>query len=60
MSSFHILSVSRIENREYGFMRWYSQLMKLQHFNQIYPGLFAEVVAVGSTGVDAWRNGKIY
>ncbi len=50
--------VSRTENREYGFMRWYSQLMKLQHFNQIYPGLFAEVVAVGSTGVDAWFDLK--
>ncbi len=46
--------ISRTENREYGFVRWYSQLMKLQHFNQIYPGLFPEVVGVGSTGVDAW------
>lgn len=46
--------ISRTQNREYGFVRWYSQLMKLQHFNQIYPGLFPEVVAVGSTGVDAW------
>lgn len=36
--------VSRTENREYGFVRWYSQLMKLQHYNQIYPAYFQKLL----------------
>ena len=46
--------VSRTENREYGFMRWYSQLMKLQQYNTLYPGLFPKVVNVGSDKDTAW------
>ena len=46
--------ISRIKNREYGFMRWYSQLKKLQEYNTLYPGLFPKVVNVDSTSVEAW------
>ncbi len=46
--------ISRIKNREYGFMRWYSQLMKLQQYNTLYPNLFPKVVNVDSTSVEAW------
>jgi hypothetical protein len=46
--------ISRIENREYGFMRWYSQLKKLQEYNTLYPGLFPKVVNVDSNKATAW------
>ena len=46
--------ISRVGNREYGFMRWYSQLMKLQQYNTLYPNLFPKVVNVDSTSVEAW------
>jgi len=46
--------ISRVENREYGFMRWYSQLKKLQEYNTLYPGLFPKVVNVDSNKANAW------
>ena len=46
--------VSRKQNREYGFMRWYSQLMKLQRYNSLYPGLFPKVLDVGANSDAAW------
>lgn len=33
------------KNREYGFVRWYSQLKKLQRYNNLYPSLFPKVLA---------------
>jgi len=39
--------VSLTENREYGYMRWYSQLKKLQRYNTIYFGLFPKILRVG-------------
>jgi fructosamine-3-kinase len=41
--------IVRDQNREYGFVRWYSQLKKLQRYNTIYPNLFPKVI---DTGVD--------
>lgn len=38
--------VSLKQNREYGFVRWYSQLKKLQRYNTMYPGLFPQVLNV--------------
>ena len=38
--------VSLKTNREYGFVRWYSQLKKLQKYNTIYPDLFPKVLNV--------------
>lgn len=40
-------SVDRKLNREYGFIRWYSQLKKLQRYNTIYPNLFPKVLRSG-------------
>ena len=37
-------SVSLVENREYGFQRWYSQLKKLQRYSVLYPELFPKVL----------------
>jgi len=41
--------IVRDQNREYGFVRWYSQLKKLQRYNTLYPNLFPKVI---DTGVD--------
>lgn len=38
--------VSMRLNREYGFVRWYSQLKKLQRYNSLFPGLFPNVLNV--------------
>jgi hypothetical protein len=38
--------IVRDKNREYGFVRWYSQLKKLQRYNTIYPNLFPKVIGV--------------
>ena len=40
-------TVSLTENREYGYVRWYSQLKKLQRYNEMFPGLFPVVLSVG-------------
>jgi hypothetical protein len=37
--------ISLQENREYGFVRWYSQLKKLQRFNTLYPTLCPKVLS---------------
>ena len=42
-------SVSLIDNREYGFQRWYSQLKKLQRYSVMYPNLFPPVLNYGKT-----------
>lgn len=34
-------------NREYGFQRWYSQLKKLQRYEQLFPGLFPRLITYG-------------
>jgi len=33
------------KNREYGFVRWYSQLKKLQRYNALYPSLCPKVLS---------------
>jgi hypothetical protein len=38
--------IVRDKNREYGFVRWYSQMKKLQRYNTIYPNLFPKVLGV--------------
>jgi hypothetical protein len=38
--------IVRDKNREYGFVRWYSQLKKLQRYNTLYPNLFPKVLGV--------------
>ena len=38
--------IVRDKNREYGFVRWYSQMKKLQRYNTLYPNLFPKVLGV--------------
>ena len=45
-------SVSTKDNREYGYMRWYSQLKKLQRFSQ--TGLFPKLLNIGYTNDSAY------
>jgi len=40
-------TIDRSVNREYGFVRWYSQLKKLQRYNTQYPNLFPKVLRSG-------------
>jgi hypothetical protein len=49
-------SVSRTQNREYGYYRWYSQMKRLQRYNALFPGLFPDLVNVGTLekGGDAY------
>jgi tRNA A-37 threonylcarbamoyl transferase component Bud32 len=42
-------SIRTDADREYGYVRWYSQLKKLQRFNQMFPGLVPKVYDVGVT-----------
>jgi hypothetical protein len=42
------------ENREYGFVRWYSQLKKLQRYNTLYPQLCPKVLSTNVTDNEAF------
>ena len=44
-------SINRDVDREYGYVRWYSQLKKLQRYNTQYPNLFPKVLRAG---IDAY------
>ena len=45
--------IVRDKNREYGFVRWYSQMKKLQRYNTLYPNLFPKVLGVNVDGTTA-------
>lgn len=47
-------TISLEENREYGFIRWQSQLKRLQRFGQLFPGVFPQVLDVGRDGPIAY------
>jgi hypothetical protein len=38
--------IVRDKNREYSFVRWYSQMKKLQRYNTLYPNLFPKILGV--------------
>jgi hypothetical protein len=42
-------SISSLKNREYGEVRWHSQLKRLQRYNSLLPGLFPKVLQLGTT-----------
>jgi hypothetical protein len=42
-------SISSQDNREYGEVRWHSQLKRLQRYNSLLPGLFPKVLQLGTT-----------
>lgn len=46
--------VSLTENREYGYVRWYSQLKKLQRYNSEFPNLYPKVLKVSYEGDKAY------
>ena len=39
--------ISTIADREYGYVRWYSQLKKLQRFSELVPDLVPEIYNIG-------------
>lgn len=43
-------SISLVDNREYGYTRWYSQLKKLQRFNKLFPGVVPNILNTGTLG----------
>lgn len=47
-------TISLTENREYGYVRWHSQLKRLQRFGQLFPGLFPPVLRYGVEGDAAY------
>jgi len=47
-------SVSLTQNREYGYQRWYSQLKRLQRYEQMVPGLFPNLLKYGVKGETAY------
>lgn len=46
--------INRVHNREYGYMRWYSQLKKLQRLGAKFPDLFPKVLNVDCCVERAW------
>lgn len=42
-------TVSLTTNREYGFQRWYSQLKRIQRYNNLFPGVFPALLRFGKT-----------
>ena len=41
-------SISAVKNREYGEVRWHSQLKRLQRYDSLLPGLFPKVLQLGT------------
>jgi len=54
--SFVRKEVSLVENREYGFQRWYSQLKRLQRYENLFPGIFPRLIEYGRDGDLAYFN----
>lgn len=42
-------SISSRKNREYGVVRWHSQLKRLQRYNALVPGIFPKVLELGTS-----------
>lgn len=46
--------ISRDANREYGYVRWYSQLKKLQRYNSLFPECVPKLYDAGTTDSGAY------
>ena len=46
--------VSLVENREYGFQRWYSQLKRIQRYSVLFPTIFPNLLDYGHEGDTAY------
>jgi hypothetical protein len=42
-------SVSSVENREYGLVRWHSQMKRIQRYNSMFPSIFPKIINIGVT-----------
>ena len=56
MDGFVRKECSLVENREYGYNRWYSQLKRLQRYNHLFPELFPRVLGYGVDGNMAYYD----
>lgn len=52
--SFVRKQVSMVENREFGFYRWFTQLKKLQRLGKMFPDIFPEIIDIGTDGTMAY------
>ena len=52
--SFVRKTISTTANREYGYVRWYSQLKKLQRFNSLFPECVPDIYDAGTTSAGAY------
>jgi hypothetical protein len=48
--------ISLLVNREYGFQRWYSQLKRLQRYENMFPDIFPKLLDYGRDGDYAYFN----
>ncbi len=46
--------VSMTENVEYGYMRWYSQMKKIQRYNTDFVNLYPQIIKVSCEGDQAY------
>ena len=46
--------VPLIENREYGFQRWYSQFKRIQSYELLHPDMFPRITGCGKEGDSAF------
>lgn len=47
-------TISLTTDREYGYIRWHSQLKRLQRFGQLFPDVFPAVLRYGLDGESAY------
>ena len=43
-------SISAIENREFGLVRWHSQMKRIQKYNSMFPSIFPKIINIGCAG----------
>jgi len=48
--------VATYKNREYGYIRWYSQLRKMQRFERQFPGMVPKIFNIGANSTSAFYD----
>jgi hypothetical protein len=43
-------SISAIQNREFGLVRWHSQMKRIQKYNSMFPSIFPNIINIGYLG----------
>ena len=59
-NSFVRKSVSLIDNRVYGYQRWYSQLKRIQRYSVLYPDIFPRLIKYGKDGNTGYFDIEYY